>query len=85
MRKVLFLGATGSIARVATHLFLDETDAQLTLYVRNARRLGSITNDRVRVIEGNALDAHKLTEAMAGQTSSTPISPVICRAWPVRS
>ena len=67
MDKVLILGATGSIARVATRLFLDETDAQLTLYVRNARRLGSITTDRVHVIEGDVLDAKKLTEAMTGQ------------------
>jgi uncharacterized protein YbjT (DUF2867 family) len=67
MNKVLILGATGSIARVATRLFLDESDARLTLYVRNARRLGSITTDRVHVIEGDVLDAKKLTEAMTGQ------------------
>jgi uncharacterized protein YbjT (DUF2867 family) len=67
MNKVLILGATGSIARVSTGLFVAETDAQLTLYVRNAHRLGSITSDRVRVIEGDVLDAKKLTEAMTGQ------------------
>jgi hypothetical protein len=30
------------IARVAVRLFLDQTDAQLTLYLRNARRLKEI-------------------------------------------
>jgi uncharacterized protein YbjT (DUF2867 family) len=67
MKNVLILGATGSIARVATLLFLDETDAQLTLYVRNARRLGNIDSSRARIVEGDVLDAGKLREAMAGQ------------------
>ena len=39
MTNVLILGASGGIARVATDLFLKETDARLTLYLRNARRL----------------------------------------------
>jgi uncharacterized protein YbjT (DUF2867 family) len=67
MKKVLILGANGSIARVATSLFLEETDAQLTLYLRNARRLGKIDSSRARVVEGDVLDAAKLREAMKGQ------------------
>jgi saccharopine dehydrogenase-like NADP-dependent oxidoreductase len=39
MKKVLILGANGRIARVATKLFLERTDAQLTLYLRKANRL----------------------------------------------
>ena len=39
MTKVLILGAYGQIARVATGLFLEQTDVQLTLYLRNANRL----------------------------------------------
>ena len=38
-RNVLILGAHGQIARVATDLFLKQTDAYLRLYLRNARRL----------------------------------------------
>lgn len=35
MTKVLILGAAGQIARVATRLFLDRTDADLTpIYAR---------------------------------------------------
>jgi hypothetical protein len=49
---VLILGANGDIARVATDLFLNETDARLTLYLRNARRLAHRASDRVRVVEG---------------------------------
>jgi uncharacterized protein YbjT (DUF2867 family) len=66
--KILILGAHGQIARVATDLFLRETDAQLTLYLRNARRLKTIGHkDRVRVVEGDVLDVRTLEAAMAGQ------------------
>jgi len=39
MTNILILGAHGQIARVATDLFLKQTDARLTLYLRDARRL----------------------------------------------
>jgi uncharacterized protein YbjT (DUF2867 family) len=68
LTKVLILGAYGQIARVATDLFLNETDAQLTLYLRHAKRLKAIGHaDRVRVVEGDVLDRKTLTAAMAGQ------------------
>jgi uncharacterized protein YbjT (DUF2867 family) len=67
MANVLILGANGSVARVATELFLEETDARLTLYVRNARKLKNVDASRARVVEGDVLDTAKLAEAMAGQ------------------
>lgn len=68
MTKILILGAYGQIARVATDLFLRNTDAELTLYLRNARRLNALAdNPRVRIIEGDVLDASKLASAMDGQ------------------
>jgi uncharacterized protein YbjT (DUF2867 family) len=68
MTKILILGAHGQIARVATDLFLKRTDARLTLYLRNARRLKSSGHaDRVRVVEGDVLDTRALESAMAGQ------------------
>jgi saccharopine dehydrogenase-like NADP-dependent oxidoreductase len=67
MKNVLILGATGSVARHAVDLFLTETDAQLTLYVRNARRLKNVDPSRARVVEGDVLDAARLKEAMTGQ------------------
>ena len=68
MTNVLILGAHGQIARVATDLFLKETDAQLTLYLRNAKRLKNIGHeDRVHVVEGDVLDMRTLEAAMAGQ------------------
>jgi uncharacterized protein YbjT (DUF2867 family) len=68
MTKVLILGAYGQIARVATDLFLQTTDADLTLYLRNAKRLKALAGaQRVRVVEGDVLNASALQEAMAGQ------------------
>jgi uncharacterized protein YbjT (DUF2867 family) len=68
MTKVLILGAYGQIARVATDLFLQTTDADLTLYLRNAKRLKALAGaERVRVVEGDVLNASALQEAVAGQ------------------
>ncbi|MDR4947572.1 NAD(P)H-binding protein [Neobacillus cucumis] len=67
MANVLILGANGSVARVAIDVFHKETDVQLTLYLRNSRRLKNIVPNRVRVIEGDVLDIEKLKEAMIGQ------------------
>jgi uncharacterized protein YbjT (DUF2867 family) len=67
MTNVLILGANGGIARIATNLFLKETDARLTLYQRNARRVDHHSADRVRVVEGDVLDAATLKAAMTGQ------------------
>ena len=68
MTKVLILGAYGEIARVATRLFLEQTDAQLTLYLRNAGRLKNTGHaGHVRVVEGDVLDGKTLDAAMAGQ------------------
>jgi hypothetical protein len=66
--KILILGAHGQIARVATRLLLDRTDADLTLYLRDARRLAKLTdNPRVTLIEGDVLDAEVLDHAVAGR------------------
>jgi uncharacterized protein YbjT (DUF2867 family) len=68
LTKVLILGAHGQIARVATDLFLTETDVRLTLYLRQAKRLKALGQaDRVRVVEGDVLDGKTLTAAMTGQ------------------
>jgi uncharacterized protein YbjT (DUF2867 family) len=68
MSKILILGAHGQIARAATDLLLERTDAELTLYLRNARRLDRrAKSGRVRIVEGDVLDAARLEDAMRGQ------------------
>lgn len=67
LTNVLILGANGQAARIAIDLFLKETDAQLTLYLRNSRRLKIVDLGRERVVEGDVNDVSKLKEAMNGQ------------------
>lgn len=68
MTRILIIGAHGQIARVATTMLLDQTDAELTLYLRQSARLKSLAqHPRVRIVEGDALDAEALAAAMKGQ------------------
>ena len=67
MLKVLILGANGQIARVATELFLERTDTQLTLYLRKSKRLKVADPTRERIIEGDVTDLKTLEVAMNGQ------------------
>jgi len=65
--NILILGANGQIAQHAIQLYLNDTDAHLTLYLRNAGRLAHLASNRVDVIEGNVLDTAALTEVVKGK------------------
>lgn len=67
MPKIIILGANGGIARIATDMFHKTTDAHLTLFLRNAKRLKAAESSRLRVVEGDVLDTPALAEAMSGQ------------------
>src|ERR1039457_4351822 len=67
MTNVLILGANGQLARNTTRVFLQDTDAQLTLYLRRASRLRNPDPARVTILEGDVLDPPTLTAAMKGQ------------------
>jgi len=64
---VLILGANGQLARNTTRVFLRDTDAKLTLYLRRASRLSNPDPDRVTIVEGDVLDLPTLEAAMKGQ------------------
>ena len=67
MKKVLILGANGSLAKVATQYLLDNTDARLTLFLRNSYRLNNMHPDRIHIINGDVMDLETLKYAMEGQ------------------
>jgi uncharacterized protein YbjT (DUF2867 family) len=67
MTNILILGANGQLARNTTRVFLRETDAKLTLYLRRARRLKNPDPARVTVVEGDVLHRPALVAAMKGQ------------------
>jgi uncharacterized protein YbjT (DUF2867 family) len=66
MTRVLILGANGQLARNTTALFLARTDAELTLYLRRSSRLQNPDPKRVKIVEGDVLDAATLRAAMPG-------------------
>lgn len=67
LTNVLILGANGQVARLAIDLFLKETETQLTLYLRNSKRLKNVDQNRTRIVEGDVNNVEKLKEAMIGQ------------------
>lgn len=67
MTNVLILGANGQLARNTTRVFLERTDARLTLYLRRASRLKNPDLARARIVEGDVLDRERLQSAMQGQ------------------
>jgi uncharacterized protein YbjT (DUF2867 family) len=68
MTNILILGAHGQIARIATRLLLERTDAHLTLYLRRAKRLDAFSAEpRIRLVDGDVTDSATLDAAIAGQ------------------
>ncbi|KZT77330.1 oxidoreductase [Lactiplantibacillus plantarum] len=65
MKKVLIIGATGTIGGVVRQTLLNETDNQLTLFARSANRLK--TSERESVIAGDVTKDSDLDKAIAGQ------------------
>jgi len=63
--KVLILGAAGAISRMMTDSLLQQTDAKLVLYARNAHGRLKVRDDgREILIDGDFKDEDKLKEAM---------------------
>lgn len=67
MTRILILGANGQLARNTTRVLLRDTNAKLTLYLRQAHRLTNPNRERVMIVEGDVLDPKALTAAMKGQ------------------
>ncbi|GEO47023.1 NAD(P)H-binding protein [Companilactobacillus kimchii] len=65
MKKVLIIGATGTIGNAVRQTLLNETDDQLTLFARSANRLNA--SDREKVIAGDVTKDDDLDKAIAGQ------------------
>jgi len=66
MTKVLVLGAGGQIARHAVAMLSGDDSVQLTLFVRNPKKLMR-TPANAKVVQGDVLDSAKLNEAIREQ------------------
>ncbi|NLR10710.1 MULTISPECIES: NAD(P)H-binding protein [Lactobacillaceae] len=67
MKNVLILGAHGRIARIVERRLIDETDAHLTLVLRNADRLKVKDRNRETIVEGDVSDFKLISSVMAKQ------------------
>ncbi|MBD2756726.1 NAD(P)H-binding protein [Spirosoma validum] len=67
MKNILILGASGAIARHVIDILVKKDDVNLTLFLRNARRLRNTDVSKCRIIEGDVLNSKQLSEAVAGQ------------------
>ena len=66
MANVLILGANGQIAKLVEKQLLDETDHQLTLFLRQANRITVADPKRETVIEGDATNRQAIIKALDG-------------------
>lgn len=66
-KKVLIIGATGSIGRVLRPYLLENSDDELTLFARNTSSIRDVDSARERVVAGDVYDAASLREAVSGQ------------------
>ncbi|CEP26085.1 Oxidoreductase [Propionibacterium freudenreichii subsp. freudenreichii] len=65
-KNVTVLGAHGQIARIVIERLLAETDDHLTLFLRDAARLGNVDAARETVVEGDATSTDDLAKAVRG-------------------
>lgn len=65
--KILILGAAGQISKMLINRLMQETDAELVQYARNAnRRIANSDPSRITIVDGDFNDSAKLLEAMEG-------------------
>lgn len=65
MKKVLIIGATGSLAKVVTKTLKQLPDIELTLFARNKNRI--VSTAQAQLFEGDALNYDDLNKAVKGQ------------------
>jgi len=69
MEKVLILGANGQVARIVeSRLLKEQSDVELTLFLRNSSRLDLLkNNENVTIIDGDITNYDDVNNAMKGQ------------------
>jgi Saccharopine dehydrogenase and related proteins len=66
MKKVIIIGAGGSLAGPVIEALQKQADVELTLFLRNKRKLSASRADKQTVIEGDVLDYPVLKRAICG-------------------
>jgi uncharacterized protein YbjT (DUF2867 family) len=67
MKKVLIIGASGSLATAVIEELQKHEELQLTLFVRSKKRLRNRNLPNATIVEGDVLDYETVKDAVAGQ------------------
>lgn len=67
MKNILIIGASGRIAQTVIRQIRDDKELNITLYLRNPKKLRTIDTSDFNIIQGDVMDKAKLTEAIKGQ------------------
>jgi putative NADH-flavin reductase len=67
MKTVIIPGTDGNIAKHVIDISVKKDDLNLTLFLRDARRLRNKDVSKSRILEGDVLNFNQLKDAMAGQ------------------
>ena len=67
MKKVIIIGASGSLASYVIKELQKQKDIQLTLFLRNKSRLNNSSLSNTSVVEGDVMDYSTLKDAIEGQ------------------
>lgn len=65
MQTVLIIGANGKVSIEATKIFLEDSNFNVDLFLRNAHRIPDYASNRVTVYEGDAKNSKDLEQALA--------------------
>jgi uncharacterized protein YbjT (DUF2867 family) len=66
MKKVIILGAAGSLAQYVIEALKELGNVELTLFARNTSRLSKSTAESCTIIEGDAMNYNDVKNAVAG-------------------
>lgn len=67
MKKVIIIGASGSLAGYIIEELQKQKDVHLTLFLRNKNRLNKSSLLNATIVEGDVMDYPKLKDALEGQ------------------
>ncbi|UDI78270.1 SDR family oxidoreductase [Staphylococcus taiwanensis] len=64
MQTVLIIGANGKVSIEATKIFLEDSNFNVDLFLRNAHRIPDYASNRITVYEGDAKNVNDLEKAL---------------------
>lgn len=67
MKKILIIGATGSLASYVTEALLQLNDVQVTLFARNPKNIQRSVAEKCNLIQGDAMDYNSVKNAVDGK------------------